>query len=131
MRQIEQLGQVLASMLGRLLKIKQAVPGGLSLEEIKRVYDEELDLSLDLLLNSPKEKITEVLESRVKFMDRQLEKMAEVLGETADLYEDSGEKEAARDLLEKSIFILEHLQESTGEYSLERVMAINRLRDRL
>ena len=44
MRQIEQLGQVLAQMLARLLNIKRVPSGGLNLEEIKNIYSDELDL---------------------------------------------------------------------------------------
>jgi hypothetical protein len=131
MRQIEQLGQVLARMLARLLNIKEATPGGLTIEEIKRIYGDELDLTLDLILETPAEKLVEVLNSRVKFMDHHLEKMAGILTETADIYETSGEPETARDLLGKSIRIYEYMQETSGAYSLDRVMKITKLNRRL
>ena len=76
MRQIEQLGQVLAEMLGRLLRIRKAGSASLSIDEIRSIYSDELDLTLDLVLATPADEIIEVLTSRVKFMDRHLEKMA-------------------------------------------------------
>ena len=131
MRQIEQLGQVLAHALARLLNMKQAVPGGLSLEEIKQVYSEEMDLSLDLLLDTPKEDLVEVLTARMKFIGHHLEGMAGLLTETAGLYEASGDPAAAVDLYEKSIRLYEHLQETSGSYSVERIMHIRELQDRI
>ena len=89
MRQIEQLGQVLAKALARLLNLKESPDAGLSIDEIKLVYTDELDLALDLILNTPNEEIIEVLTSRIKFIDHHLETMAELLTETADLYDNS------------------------------------------
>jgi hypothetical protein len=130
MRQIEQLGQVLARMLARLLNMKQVSPAGLSIDEIRRIYGDELDLTLDLVLQTPKEELIGLLASRIKFIDHHLERMAEILAETADLLESSGETGHARDLRKKSILILEHLQATTGAYSMERAMKISRLRYR-
>ena len=131
MRQIEQLGQVLARALARLLNMKQYMPGGLSLEEIKQVYSDEMDLTLDLLLEIPREGLIELLTARVNFIGHHLEKMAEILTETAGLYGDSGDSETARNLLEKSIYIYEYLQETSGDYSLDRVMKISELNRKL
>ncbi len=131
MRQIEQLGQALARMLARLLNIKQLPPSGLSIDEIKNVYSDELDLSLDLILQAPKEEIVGILNSGFNFIDQHREKMAEIMGETADLYEQAGQGDIARDLREKCIVIYEHIQENSGSYSLERVMKISALKDLL
>jgi hypothetical protein len=130
LRQIEQLGQVLALMLARLLNLKQVPPSGLSLEEIKQVYNNELDLTLDLILQTPKEEIIEILKSRIKFIDHQLEEMAGIISETADILDSCGQTDEARDLWEKSIYIFEYLQENTGTYSLERALKISRLKER-
>ena len=130
LRQIEQLGQVLAMMLARLLKLKQDPPAGLSLEEIKQVYSNELDLTLDLILQTPKEEIIEILKSRIKFIDHQLEEMAGIISETADIMNSSGYIDEAEDLWKKSIYIFEYLQDITGTYSLDRVLKITQLKDR-
>jgi hypothetical protein len=131
MRQIEQLGQVLAEMFGRLLRIRKAGSASLSINEIRSIYSDELDLTLDLVLQTPADEIIEVLTSRVKFMDRHLEKMAEILAETADLFAGSGLEDEARDLREKCIIIYENMQENTGAYSLDRMMKISRLKELL
>ena len=128
MRQIEQLGQVLARMLARLLNIKQVQDAGLSLDEIKQIYSDELDLTLDLVLQTPGDKLIELLTSDLKFIDQHLEKMAEILSETSDILDKTTDNEASVELREKSIIILEHLQDSTGNYSMERINRITELK---
>ena len=59
LRQIEQLGQVLALMLERLLTLKQVSPSGMNLEEIK-----QHPLIDPYLLGPPKEQ--ETVELRVR-----------------------------------------------------------------
>jgi hypothetical protein len=131
MRQIEQLGQVLARMLARLLNIQQAGQGSLNIDEIKRIYGDGIDLSLDLILDAPKEELVGILTSRINFIGHHLEKMAEIITETAGLYENSGQPETARELLEKSICIYEHLQDTSGNFSIDRMTKISQLRIRL
>ncbi len=131
MIQIEQLGQVLAQMLGRLLRIRQSGAASLSIEEIQSVYRDELDLELDLILEAPGEDIAGLLTEKVPFMDRHLEKMAGIMVETADMLREAGDEEGARNLFEKCIAIYEYLQESSGVYSVERMMKISELRSRL
>ena len=131
MRQIEQLGQVLARMLARLLNIKQVQDAGLSLDEIKQVYSDELDMTLDLVLQIPGDKLIELLTRDLKFIDQHLEKMAEILSETANILDKTTDNEASRELREKSIIILKHLQDSTGNYSMERINRITQLRELL
>lgn len=131
MRQIEQLGQVLARALARLLNIKEVPDASLSLDDIKQVYGDELDMNLDIILETRKEEIVEVLTSRIRFLDHHLEKVAELLSETATLYERSDEHGIAGDLREKAILVLEYLQDNSGEYSLDRVMKITHLRGML
>ena len=128
MRQIEQLGQVLARMLARLLNIKQVPDAGLSLDEIKQVYSDELDLSLDLVLGTPADRLIEILRHDLKFIDQHLEKMVEILSETADILDKTTDNEASRELRIKSIIILEHLQDSSGNYSMERITRITELK---
>jgi flagellar motor component MotA len=98
MQQIEQMGQVLAQMLAYLLGLKRTGLTSLSLDEIRQNYDDRLNLPLDLILETPGEKIIQLLTEKVKYMDRHLEKMANVLSETADLYDETGDHDTAREL---------------------------------
>ena len=104
MRQIEQLGQVLAKALARLLNLKQGPDASLSIDEIRQIYGDELDITLDLILKTPKEEIIDILTTRIKFIDHHLEKIAELLAETAELCDKSGKTGTAKDLREKAIY---------------------------
>lgn len=130
MQQIEQMGQVLAQLLAYLLGLKGRGSASLSLEEMRQQYDDRLNLPLDLILDTPPEKIIELLTGRVKYMDRHLEKMGDVLNETGDLYSSAGQLESAKDLWAKALLIYEHLQETDKSFSMERMQKITRLQER-
>lgn len=53
MVQIEQMGQVLGQMLAYLLGIKNTGKAGLSLEEIRQTYRDDLGLPLELIIDTP------------------------------------------------------------------------------
>jgi hypothetical protein len=130
MQQIEQMGQVLAQMLAYLLGLKRTGLTSLSLDEIRQNYDDRLNLPLDLILETPGEKIIQLLTEKVKYMDRHLEKMANVLSETADLYDETGDHDTARDLWVKALIIYTHIQDTDNAFSMERMQKISRLQDK-
>ena len=124
MVQIEQMGQVLASMLAYLLGIKGAGKGGLSIEEMQQTYKDKLDLPLELILDTPANDLVETLSHRVKYLEPHLDKISDILTETAHLYDLSGDKENAMNLYRKSIVILEHLQADSNAFSMDGMMKI-------
>lgn len=130
MQQIEQMGQVLAQMLAYLLGMKVTGNASLSLDEIRQTYHDRLNLPLDLILETPKEKIIQLLTEKVKYMDRHLEKMGDVLSETGDLYSAAGDQVSAKDLRGKALIIYTHLQDTEKTFSMERMQKISRLRDK-
>ena len=130
MQQIEQMGQVLAQMLAYLLGLKGTGSASLSLDEIRQNYNDNLNLPLDLILETPADKIIQLLTEKVKFMDRHLEKMADVLSETGDLYEETGDQNIASDLWKKALIIYSHLQDTDNAFSMERMQKISRLQDK-
>jgi hypothetical protein len=130
MQQIEQMGQVLAQMLAYLLGMKMTGNASLSLDEIRQTYHDRLNLPLDLILETPKEKIIRLLTEKVKYMDRHLEKMGDVLSETGDLYSAAGDQVSAKDLRGKALVIYTHLQDTEKTFSMERMQKISRLRDK-
>jgi hypothetical protein len=130
MQQIEQMGQVLAQLLAYLLGIKGRGSASLSLEEMRQQYDDRLNLPLDLILETPSENIIELLTGKVKYMDSHLEKMGDVLSETANRYSEAGDQEAALDLWAKALVIHKHLQETDKSFSMERMEKITLLQER-
>ncbi len=129
MQQIEQMGQVLARMLAYLLGMKGTGSASLSLDEIRQNYDDKLNLPLDLILETPGEKIIQLLTEKVKYMDRHLGKMGDILSETGDLYEETGDHDTARDLWGKALIIYTHLQDTDNAFSMDRMQKISRLKD--
>ena len=101
------------------------------IDEMMQQYDDRLNLPLDLILDAPSDKIIELLTEKVKYMDRHLEKMGDVLNETADLYSAAGDQESAEDLWAKALVIYKHLQETDMSFSMVRMQKITRLNDRL
>ena len=130
MQQIEQMGQVLAQMLAYLLGLKGTGSASLTLDEIRQNYDDRLNLPLDLVLDTPAEKIIQLLTEKVKYMDRHLEKMGDVLSETGDLYDETGDHDIASDLWKKALIIYTHLQDTDKAFSMERMQKISRLQDK-
>ena len=128
MQQIEQLGQVLAQMLAFLLGIKNKGEAVLSIDEVRQTYRDQLDISLELIQETPADSIIEVLTSKVKHMDSHLDKMGDILQETADLYLRAGDEQTARELYEKTLVIFEHLQASGNAFSVERMHKIGQLK---
>jgi hypothetical protein len=130
MQQIEQMGQVLAQMLAYLLGLKGTGSASLSMDEIRQNYNDRLNLPLDLILETPADKIIQLLTEKVKFIDRHLEKMADVLSETGDLYEEAGDQDVAGDLWKKALILYAHLQDTDNAFSMERMQKISRLQDK-
>jgi len=130
MQQIEQMGQVLAHLLAYLLGLKGTGSASLSLNEIRQNYDDILNLPLELILETPKEKIILLLTEKVKYMDRHLEKMGDVLSETGDLHEETGDHDNASDLRDKALIIYKYLQDTDKSFSMERMQKISRLEDK-
>ena len=130
MQQIEQLGQVLGQMLAYLLGLKNRGAATLSLDEIRQVYDDRLNLPLSLILETPADRIIQLLTEKVKYMDRHLEKMADVLDETGELYNVSGDPERASSLWEKALLIYTHLHKTDRSFSMERMQKISRLKEK-
>jgi hypothetical protein len=128
MRQIEQLGEVLAVMLARLLGIKQKSDASLGLEELRQTYKSELDLDVEELIRIPKEEIIESFLKKNKLMEHHLETIAELLQVTGENLIRYDRVEEGNHVLGQSLYILEYLQTTGKIYSINRVMKIEYLK---
>jgi hypothetical protein len=124
MRQIEQLGQVLAQMLARLLGIKQKGGGGLVFEELMQTYKSELDIDLEELIRVPEDDLISFLISKNKYFENHLDIMADILHETAENYFKHERLDEGKTLLKKAVKILEYLQTTGKDYSMDRMLKI-------
>ena len=128
MRQIEQLGQVLAQMLARLLGIKQKSNAGFGLEELRQTYKNELDIDLEELIRIPENDILTFLKNKDKFFENHLEIIADILYATAENYYKIDRLDEGNALLRKTIHILEYIHSSGKDFSLDRVSKIENLK---
>jgi len=124
MRQIEQLGQVLAQMLAWLIGIRQKGGGSLGLEEIEQTYKSELDVDIEELIQIPEKDLITFLKRKNEYLETHLEIIADILYETALNYFKHEKSEEGKNLLRKAIVILEYLQSYSKDYSLNRILKI-------
>jgi hypothetical protein len=131
MRQIEQLGQVLAQMLARLLGIKQKGNASFGLEELRQTYKNELDIDLEELIQIPENDLIAFLINKNKNFENQLETVADILHATAENYNKNDKVDEGNKLLRKSIYILEYIHSSGKDFSIDRASKIENLKSLL
>ena len=131
MRQIEQLGQVLAQMLARLLRIKQKGSTSFGLEELRQTYKNELDIDLEELIQIPENDLIAFLINKNKNFENQLEIVADILHATAENYNKNDKADEGNKLLRKSIYILEYIHSSGKNFSIDRTLKIENLKSHL
>jgi hypothetical protein len=131
MRQIEQLGQVLAKMLARLLGIKQKGSPSFGLEELRQTYKNELDIDLEELIHIPENDIIIFLKNKNKYFEHHLEMIADILHTTAENHYKNDRLDDGNNLLRKSIYILEYIHSTGKDFSIDRVSKIETLKDLL
>lgn len=131
MRQIEQLGQVLAQMLSRLLGIKQKSISSFALEELRQTYKNELDIDLEVLIHIPENEIIAFLNNKDKYFENHLDTIADILYVTAGNYYKNNLLDEGNKLLRKSIYILEYIHSSVKDFSMDRVSKIENFKNLL
>ncbi len=123
MRYFEQLGIVLAALLGFRVKgnYKEAlVLIRTSLNELPDFYYELVDHSTQDLFN-------QITGSDSYSLDK-TEMIATLLFEEAEFLNLSGEESTAKDRYEKALLLLQYIDKATGNYSMERTERIKRCR---
>jgi hypothetical protein len=130
MRQIEQLGQVLAQMLARLLGLKQQGSASLRVEELRLIYKNELDIDLEELVKISEDDIIMFLKTKNKYFEHHLEIIADILHATAENYFNNHQLlNDGKNLLRKSVKILEYIQTSERIYSIDRIQKIQKIKN--
>jgi hypothetical protein len=128
LRQIEQLGQVLAQMLARLLGIKQKGNASFGSEELRQIYKNELDIDVEELIQIPDIDIITFLKNKNKYFENHLEIMADILHATAENYYKNDRLDEGNEILRKSVYILEYIHSSGKDFSIDRVNKIETLK---
>ncbi|HAQ20964.1 MAG TPA: hypothetical protein DCR40_17285 [Prolixibacteraceae bacterium] len=126
-RQFEEMGYFLAVLIQRILKLKEEN----QLEQMETVVREELiqELKLDIeqIVMLENEEFLSLVQSNFT-SDDQLEKLADILMVLSQEIEHSFTLTKAN-YLRKSLFLFEHLQGSSANFSYERKVKIEELQE--
>lgn len=122
------LTQQFAQMLARLMNLKEKGEPEKALEVIDEAYAKLFPADRATLETLEERGFPEVLREKFMFSDEQLEILARLMFEEEALCDDS---ERSRQLLRKSVAVLQYLNEQQKLYSFEREDLINKIQDRL
>lgn len=127
-RQLDQLGQVLAKMLGGLLglKNKATLPG--EMEQVNQSLKAELGFTSDEFTALADNEFMRILEIEKGFRNTHFEKLADLFLFLAD-HTPGNTKQTL--LYEKSLLLYKHLEQTESTYSLERNAKTERISRKL
>lgn len=126
-RQIDEIGKMLAALLGRLTSLKIEGQFGEGLNLVKQTLNEESILSYNDLVSVPPEKLIDHLNKK-NIRHENYEKLAELFFEIAEGLVNN-DKKTAMDFFEKSLKIHVFLNQSGSVYSFERHYKIDEIRE--
>ena len=126
-RQIDEIGKMLAALLGRLTGLKMEGQFGQGLDLVKQTLDEESVLNYNELASVPPDKLIDHLNKK-NIRHENYEKLAELFFEMAEGLENT-DRQAAMDFYEKSLKIHIFLNQSGSVYSFERHYKIDEIKE--
>lgn len=119
-KQIEELGRVLAKILGEFWGLKNNGQAGRGIEHARQSLNEELDIDLDHLLACDKEKLSEIFSEKTTWNETNLDKLAELFFEIAVTYKEQGDFHRTRIICNRILDIYEYIKLVSNVYSLSR-----------
>ena len=128
MQQMEEMGYFLASLIRRVLKLKDDMQEDEITGVLHDLIQEKLSFCIDEAISIENEGFMELMKEQFN-TEGLLEKMAELLMLTGNSIRPSLKLERLN-YLEKSLFLYTHLQETSTNYSFERrdkILEIQRL----
>ena len=125
-KQINQLGQVLAILLSDLKGLKNSGQITTGLEITNQTLKKELDFDVQELLDIPTDKFIETLTTHKNVTIDSLEKLAEILLLIAD-----NKHEDSKIIYQKCVMIYEYLEKAEDTYTLHRQWILQRIKTEL
>ena len=115
MRLVEEFARILAAISGLKLegKLEEA------LKKIDDTYNELLSISPSMLMSLKNQEIMKVLHGELKFENRQIRMVAELLYEQGQIYNELGDPVSAKNVLEKSRVLIGFLMENDPTFSFD------------
>lgn len=121
-KQIEAMGRFLAGLFSKL-GLADVNPAAAA-EEASREMEEELGFSLESILEIPGEEMVETLSRSGKFDAANFEKLADVLALL-------GKKQNNMNCYSKALYLYQHLEQESREYSVDRNKKISAIKAQL
>ncbi|MNJ86328.1 hypothetical protein D3C87_38210 [compost metagenome] len=127
-RQLDQLGQVLAKMLGGLLGLKNNQSLNDGIEHVNQALKAELGFTSDEFAALPDDEFIRILESDNGFRNPHFEKLADLFLFLAENTPDSAKQKS---LFAKSLLLYKHLEQTESTYSPDRHAKVERISRKL
>ena len=125
-KQINQLGQVLARLLSDLQGLKNSGQINAGLEITNQTLKNELDLDVQDLIDIPTDNFIDTLTDQKNITIESLEKLAEILVLIAD-----NNHEDSQIMYQKCVLIYEYLEKAEDSYTLHRQWILQRIKKEL
>jgi len=125
-KQINQLGQVLARLLSDLQGLKSSGQKSAGLEITNQTLKNELDLDVQDLIDIPTDNFIDTLTDQKNITIESLEKLAEILVLIAD-----NNHEDSQIMYQKCVLIYEYLEKAEDSYTLHRQWILQRIKKEL
>jgi hypothetical protein len=122
-REIDKLGKILAKALADLLHLKSAAKIPEGIENIEKVFETELNVSIKSLLFIPETEFLSFLVQRKNLNNKQLELIADIFTELAD----HSEEATSSDIYKRALLIYKYVTENEIDYSIHRHYRIESL----
>jgi len=131
MRQIEQAGRVLGKVLADLTGMKNQGKLQEGIGQTEQTLQSELGLSIEELIGIPVDQLINSLLEKEHMFQENFEKLADLLVELGDGYEQQNYLEKSRDLYQRALVLYEHVDEAGSAFSFNRHSKIQRLKAQL
>ena len=131
MKQINELGRVLGKILADLFRLKAQGKVSDSVQFVNQSLKQKIVLGLDELLEIPMNEMLTLLQTEKNFNDENLESLAELMSETAEIHDPKSDQKLSNRLNLRSLEILEFLNEHSGSFSITRENQIRKIKNRM
>jgi len=124
LREIEKISTMLLGLLGKLRRIKSQVVFENERADFKNEFKESMGISIDMIIESDMNKLKGLLTKEKGFDFGNIDLLADLLYEFSLLMDRCDRKET----LEKSIALLEYVDEEGKVFSMDRKVRIEEIR---
>ena len=130
-KQLEELGLVIAKLIGDFLDVKQEISFSRGTEKVNEALQTEFNISLEEIQAIDKDKLIEHLTQTKQLKTGTLNLLADLLFATATFIENSENPGPAKDLFSKTLLLYDHVNKEQKTFSEARQQKINTLKSKI